>query len=169
MTFDSNDNLSAEQHNTLMLINKVIEKANMSCKPVFEILGGTGLLFHGVQSVFTVDIDTANELSAEVRELVTPFISDNASEVAVLARNYKQRLITYPRGEFSHCVVRLLSLEDIVIAKLGAFRVKDREDLTKTEALRKCNLKLIESIIKSEFDPKTSELLQSRWDSLYYR
>ena len=30
MTFDSNDNLSAEQHNTLMLINKVIEKANMS-------------------------------------------------------------------------------------------------------------------------------------------
>lgn len=160
------DSLYSEQHNTLVMVDDIIGKAHLSMKPSFELLGGTALLLHGIQAVFTVDIDCANEQSEVVRELVDPFVSDMASSVAVLPRNYKDRLIEYPGGTFDNIDVFLISLPDIVISKLGAWRTKDREDLLKTDVLSKCNISEVLSIINNEFDVVTASKLTTRLSSL---
>lgn len=166
MNYDMGDNLLAEQHNTLMLIDDILGKQHLKCIPKFEILGGTGLLFHGVEQMFTVDIDTANRISDNVKELVTPFISDNASEVVKLASGYEKRLVPYPRGKFEHCEVYILSLEDIVITKLYSYRTKDREDLKCTDVLTRVDMSVLHKIISTEFEADISRLLDTRLQQL---
>lgn len=149
--YDYTDSNTSEQYNTLVLLDNVLAKHSIRVRPEFHILGGTALLFHGVSAVVTIDIDTANRLTDEVKAVVEPFISDNASEVATLAKNYKQRLVAYKPEIFKNIDVYILSLEDIVITKLGAGRHKDIEDLTKTDLLKKCDYSKLFNIINTEF------------------
>ena len=157
MYWNFGDDLKSEQENTLILLDKQFE--NRQVRPSFEILGGTVLLLHDIEHVVTVDIDVANKLDEEVRSIVEPLISDAASEVATLARNYKQRLVPYKKGLFKNIDVYLLSKEDLIITKLGAARYKDVEDLTRTSILRDAEIDDITEIINSEFDPMTSSAL----------
>lgn len=157
--YDYSGSNESEQFNTLLLLDNAF-KANTGVKPVFHILGGTALLFHGISSVVTIDIDTANSLTEDVKKVVEPFISDNASEVATLAKNYNTRLIRYKEDIFKNIEVYILSIEDLVITKLGAGRHKDIEDLTKTDLLKRCDYSTLFSIINSEFETaKASQLL----------
>lgn len=149
MDWDFNDNLVAEQFNTLLLLDKQFDSARV--KPVFHILGGTALLFHGVESVVTIDIDVANKLTDEIKQVVEPFVSDAASEVAVLPKLYETRLVPYKEDCFKNIKVYLLSIEDLIITKLGAGRFKDIEDLTKTGIFKNVDLGKITSIINAEF------------------
>lgn len=164
--YKMDSSLLAEQHNTLVMVDEIIGRAHLAMKPSFEILGGTALLLHGIEAVFTVDIDCANAQSETVKQLVEPFISDMASTVAVLPRNYKSRLKEYNFGEFNNIEVYLISIPDIVISKLGAWRFKDREDLSKTGVLARCDMGQIISIINDEFDSDMSALLTTRLVSL---
>lgn len=157
MNWNFGDDLKSEQENTLILLDKQFE--NRQVRPSFEILGGTALLLHDIEHVVTVDIDVANKLDEEVRSIVEPLISDAASEVATLARNYKQRLVPYKKELFKNIDVYLLSKEDLIITKLGAARYKDVEDLTRTSILRDAEIDDITEIINSEFDPMTSSTL----------
>ena len=157
MYWNFGDDLKSEQENTLILLDKQFE--NRQVRPSFEILGGTALLLHGIEHVVTVDIDVANKLDEEVRSIVEPLISDAASEVATLARNYKQRLVPYKKELFKNIDVYLLSKEDLIITKLGAARYKDVEDLTRTSILRDADINDITEIINSEFDAMTSSAL----------
>ena len=157
MYWNFGDDLKSEQENTLILLDKQFE--NRQVRPSFEILGGTALLLHGIEHVVTVDIDVANKLDEEVRSIVEPLISDAASEVATLARNYKQRLVPYKKELFKNIDVYLLSKEDLIITKLGAARYKDVEDLTRTSILRDAEIDDITEIINSEFDTMTSSAL----------
>lgn len=150
----------SEQLNTLILLDNEFSKHPELRTPEFHILGGTALLFHGVSSVSTIDIDTANSITNEVKRIVEPFISDNASEVATLAKNYKSRLVPYRQDIFKNINVSILSIEDLIITKLGAARHKDIEDLTKTDLLKRCDYSKLFTIINSEFETsKASELL----------
>ena len=157
MYWNFGDDLKSEQENTLILLDKQFE--NRQVRPSFEILGGTALLLHDIEHVVTVDIDVANKLDEEVRSIVEPLISDAASEVATLARNYKQRLVPYKKELFKNIDVYLLSKEDLIITKLGAARYKDVEDLTRTSILRDAEIDDITEIINSEFDAMTSSAL----------
>lgn len=157
MYWNFGDDLKSEQENTLILLDKQFE--NRQVRPSFEILGGTALLLHGIEHVVTVDIDVANKLDEEVRSIVEPLISDAASEVATLARNYKQRLVPYKKELFKNIDVYLLSKEDLIITKLGAARYKDVEDLTRTSILKDADINDITEIINSEFDAMTSSAL----------
>ena len=157
MYWNFGDDLKSEQENTLILLDKQFE--NRQVRPSFEILGGTALLLHDIEHVVTVDIDVTNKLDEEVRSIVEPLISDAASEVATLARNYKQRLVPYKKELFKNIDVYLLSKEDLIITKLGAARYKDVEDLTRTSILRDAEIDDITEIINSEFDAMTSSAL----------
>ena len=75
----------------------------------------SGNTFHSIDAVFTVDIDLANKQQKQVKEIVEPFVSDMAADVATLPRNYRDRLVPYSGGEFESFDVYLLSIEDLVI------------------------------------------------------
>ena len=157
MDWNFGNDLKSEQENTLILLDKQFE--NKQVRPSFEILGWTALLLHDLEHIVTLDIDVANKLDEETRSIVEPLISDAASEVATLAKNYKQRLVPYKKELFKNIDVYLLSKEDLVITKLGAGRYKDVEDLTRTSILRDAEIDDITEIINSEFDAMTSSAL----------
>lgn len=158
--------LASEQHNTLVMLDAALAKADLAMRPSFEILGGTAMTFHSIDAVFTVDIDLANKQQQQVRDIVEPFVSDMAADVAVLPRNYKERLVPYGGGEFESFDVYLLSVEDLVITKLGSWRVKDQEDLTKTDILKKADTNKVMHIINTEFDSTMSSELLVRFASI---
>ena len=151
MDWRLDDSLESEQLNTLILIDKLFEKYPQGVNPVFHVLGGTALVFHGISSIATIDIDVANRLNDNVKSLVSDFISDNASEVATLPLRYETRLIPFHAESFKHIQVYLLSLEDLAITKLGSFRHKDKEDLVKTNFLQKVDYEKLIHIIHNEF------------------
>lgn len=160
LKYDYSETAEAEQYNTLVLLDLAIGKAKLQSVPQFHILGGTGLVFHNILHISTVDIDTANTLSKEVKAIVEPFISDNASEVALLPKNYQDRLVPYKPDCFSNINVFVLSLEDIIITKLGSWRHKDVEDLSKTNVMDIVDYSKLFSIINSELEPAVaSDLL----------
>ena len=166
MEWRLDDSLESEQLNTLILLDKSFKSLPDTYKPAFHVLGGTALLFHGITSVVTIDIDIANRLSDKIRPMVEPFISDNASEVATLAKYYQCRLVPFHPDEFKHIAVYLLSVEDLVITKLGSFRHKDKEDLTKTDLLQRVDHDKLLSIMKNEFDEETHSKVLLRLASL---
>ena len=151
MDWRLDDSLESEQLNTLILIDKLFEKYPQGINPVFHVLGGTALVFHGISSIATIDIDVANRVNDNVKSLVSDFISDNASEVATLPCHYESRLIPFHAENFKHIQVFLLSLEDLAITKLGSFRHKDKEDLVKTNFLQKVDYEKLIHIIHHEF------------------
>ena len=161
MDWNFGNDLKSEQENTLILLDKQFE--NKQVRPSFEILGGTALLLHEIEHIVTVDIDVANKLDEETRSIVEPLISDAASEVATLAKNYKQRLVPYKKELFKNIDVYLLSKEDLVITKLGAGRYKDVEDLTRTSILRDVDINKITAIINNEFDTMTASKLLTQF------
>lgn len=154
--------LYAEQFNSLLLVDDIIKREKLDHKPVFELVGGTAILFHGIKAVFTVDIDCVNRLTKRVKELTDIFISDMASEVALLPEKYKYRLLDFEEDKFEAISVKLLSLEDLVVTKLAAFRSKDKEDLTTTTLLDKCDYNKIQDIICLEVPKSLSNELLSR-------
>lgn len=146
----SDDSLYAEQCNTLVLVNELIKRENLDYKPVFELVGGTAILLHGIESVFTVDIDCANKLTQKVSSIVSDFVSDMASTVVLLPRLYQTRLKLFEREMFDSISIMLLSVEDLIVTKLAAYRSKDKEDLIRTNLIDKCNIALVRRIIERE-------------------
>lgn len=162
MNWRFDETMEAEQYNTLVMLDTAFAKMPVAIHPVFHVLGGTALVFHGCLAVATVDIDVANKLSPKVKEMVEPFVSDEASYVATLPKNYVERLVPYCPGDFNNIEVFLLSLEDLVITKLGAWRSKDKDDIGKTDLLKRANLDKVYEILKSEFDENSRIRLMQR-------
>lgn len=161
MNWNFDSDLKSEQENTLLLLDQQFE--SYPVRPVFKILGGTALLLHGIEHIVTIDIDIANKMDDKVRAIVEPFISDNASEVATLAKNYDTRLVEYKPDLFKNIGVYLLSKEDLVITKLGAGRYKDIEDLTRTSILRDIDINKTMEIINTEFPTTVASKLLTQF------
>lgn len=160
--FSFDDTVYSEQFNTLLLLNDMIQVKELGYCPEFHILGGTALLLHDILSIVTIDIDVANKLPDEIKEIVEPFVSDNASEVSLLPTNYITRLCNYRVEVFTHMRVRLLSLEDLFITKLWSWRTKDKDDLSLLYKSNRLNHSLLIHILSNEICYKYRNVLFKR-------
>lgn len=158
------ESVESELISNLIIVNEIMRKQDIEVDPEFYILGGAALIFHGLSKRITMDIDTANKIEDNVKELVGEFISDNASEVVVLGRGYKERAVRFRENEFSCISVYLLSQEDLIVSKLISGRKKDIDDLVNSSILTKSNIAKAKSIIKLEYDERVVETLLKRLD-----
>lgn len=154
--------LYAEQMNTLVMLDQSLRECIE--RPTFEICGGTGLVLHGVNGIFTVDIDVVQKMSPAVSALVEPFISDAAAEVAVLPKNYEGRMVPIP--DFDNMDVFVLSIKDIIVLKLQAWRVTDKEDIQKTDVLQRIEMADLRKILSTEFNEEYGNKLNRRFDEI---
>lgn len=148
------DTVSAELNNNLTLVDLHIGTMCLNYRPEFYILGGAALVFYKLDYNVTLDIDIANEMDERVSDYVSPFISDNASEVATIAVNYRQRAERF-RSDLKFIDVYLLSYEDLFITKLATGRPRDIKSLCTSGIYEKLDLKLLMQIINTEFFPTT--------------
>lgn len=153
------DSCFAEQYNTLLLLDKQLEGRDV--KPIFHVLGGTALLFHKLNAVVTIDIDCANKLSDDIKAVVEPFISDAASDVTVLPKNYESRLVPIMQDKLKNMEVYILSIEDLVITKLYSCRFKDVEDLKCSGLFAKCDTSLLSRIIMEELPTDIAQKIRN--------
>lgn len=152
--FDSyalTDTVASELHNNLVLVNVIVASKNLKAKPQFFILGGAAMVFHALNYSATLDIDTANKVEESIREDVSMFIDDNASEVTSLGKHYKKRAIRYGETVFSSIEVYLLSYEDLLLTKLFSARRKDLTSVKQSGILHKIEKETISSILNTEY------------------
>lgn len=157
--WDISDTIEGELTNNLILVDNIVKDIGCSPTPEFHILGGAALIFNGVNYETTIDIDTANRINDQIKENISSFINDMASEVVDLPVRYRDRLIPFKPSIFDAIQVYCLSNEDLVYTKLSASRSKDMTQLKKTDILYKTDILALRSIIKEE---SSSEELRIR-------
>lgn len=157
--YDTSDTPKAELENNLTLVNEIVRMRNLKGKPEFYILGGAALIFHALNYDVTLDIDTANRIESSIKDEVSPFIDDAASEVVDLGTNYRTRLVPY-REDLDCIKVYLLSLEDLLITKLISARRKDLVSSRDSGILDRVNFELLTKILMEEYDAKSQELVK---------
>ena len=160
------ESVESELISNLIIMNEIVRKSDIGIEPEFYILGGAALIFHGLIQRTTMDIDTANKLGDNIKELIGEFISDNASEVVVLGRGYKERAVRFMEKELPYINVYLLSQEDLLVSKLISSRDKDIKDLVESSILTKSNIAKAKSIIKLEYNAKVVDKLIKRLDHI---
>ena len=158
--YNFNDDIKAELENTLVVVNEIIRRSGIKQKPKFYILGGAAFALYGLNNSSTYDIDVANRLCENVRELVSDFISDSASEVVLLGEGYKDRAVQYMK-ELECIDVYLVSKEDLVLSKLLAGRRKDYKILVNSGILKEDVVSRAAHILHTEYNSaKYDTLLQ---------
>lgn len=162
MEWDFSDDNKTEQHNTLVLLDTVLGKHELDRKPTFFICGGAALLLRGVVDVATVDIDVCTKLDSEIHRLVSPLITDNVASIITLPINWRSRTELYREDLFKNCEVRLLSVIDIAVSKLVAWRHKDVEDFRYTRLVSEINVDRFSTIVKTELPDSISDLVLGR-------
>lgn len=148
--WDLSSSEKGELINNLIIIDKIVESLNRSAAPVFYILGGAALMLNGINYKSTLDIDTANRISDDIKEEISMFIDDAASEVVVLPTHYETRLIPFMENDLESIRVFILSNEDLVFTKLASDRRKDLAQLRTTNILLKIDVALLNKIINEE-------------------
>lgn len=156
------DDCWTEQYNTLLLLDKIMENKSYKEKVKLYICGGTALLFHNILDIVTIDIDVCVRLDREVLDDVEPFVNDMAAGVVVLTMNWKKRAIRYKEEDFKNFEVYLMSLEDLIISKLAAWRYKDKEDLKCVDKLCHIRIHDVCKLIDTEIGSDMRSELHSR-------
>ena len=144
------DGVTDELRNNLVIVDQTVATMDLPATPEFFILGGAALVFHGLTDRPTMDIDTANRIDDNLREVIDVFVSDQASEVTQLGKGYQCRAVPYME-ELSNIKVYLLSQEDLIITKVISNRKKDIGDLLKTNILTKHNVQKAVSVLQAEY------------------
>lgn len=158
--YNFNDDIKAELENTLVVVNEIIRRRGIKQKPKFYILGGAAFVLYGLKNSSTYDIDIANRLTEDIRELVSDFISDSASEVVSLGDGYKDRAVQYMK-ELEYIDVYLVSKEDLILSKLLAGRRKDYKVLVNSGILKEDIVSRTVHILHTEYNgAKHDTLLQ---------
>lgn len=152
------DTIKAELNNNLTIVNAILERQKLKIKPEFYILGGAALVFHDLDYKSTLDIDTANRIYSEVRDLVSDFIDDAASEVSVLAFNYKSRAKLI-REDLTSMNTFILSEEDLCISKLLSGRRKDYNSVVNCGILKRIKYDTMMQIATTELEKDSREAL----------
>ncbi len=160
--YDLSGSVKGELNNNLVLVNETIKAENLNYVPVFYILGGAAMIFHSLNYKMTLDIDMANKMEDNIKQLVGQFISDNASEVVVLGGNYKERAVRY-RPEFTAIEVYILAKEDLLITKLIGMkeRRKDVRDIVHSGLLDRHIVSKAESVLATEYDERVCNALRA--------
>lgn len=110
------------------------------------IVGGASFILKGFDNKFTLDIDTISQLDSSILDYLESFsINNAASEVITISESYLERTRKLP----TKCKVldlRLISNEDLVLAKVGRSKASDIEDILETGILYETNLEVLEQI-----------------------
>ncbi|WCF11511.1 DUF6036 family nucleotidyltransferase (plasmid) [Paenibacillus thiaminolyticus] len=126
------------------------------------IVGGASFLLKGFESKFTLDIDTISILDSDVQSYLESFsINSAASEVITLSKTYYERTTLIP----SDCKVlelRVLSNEDLVLAKIGRSKSSDIMDILDTGIMYEINFELLEQIAK-ELEAYNYDNFKHKW------
>jgi hypothetical protein len=139
-----------------------IHQSMPGCKEVeLTVIGGACMLIRNYISRYTVDIDTVTKLEDAVKECLWAYsINNDSIEVATLHPSYMFRLKKL-NETFKVLKVYLISDEDLVISKVGAYRVKDKSDLTESGILDRINTQLL--IELGEDVAKHNESFRNNW------
>lgn len=169
--FDDSGTDISELKEALLLADKVVERLGLRNKPVFHVAGGASIVLHGIPSTTTQDIDSVLRMEREVRDAVNDLINDEASYVAVLPTDYVTRLVPYMTEELTHIKVYLVSVEDILISKLGAGRPNDFEDIRYARLVSKCDKQKFRTAMNhlSDADREKVNLNYKVYSSRYVR
>lgn len=170
MGFDNwadENSVEGEITNTLILVDKIVESMQIKAIPEFHILGGAALILNGINYATTLDIDTANSIDSRIREEVSCFVNDMASEVTILPKNYKSRLIPFKEELFHYIKVFTLCNEDLVFTKLSSNRRKDLDQLKTTNILSNIDYEKMNQITEEESpNPVVKLMVQSKLSKL---
>ena len=155
--YDFGESELAALNNNLWTANLMISKHYPDAKPDLYILGGAAMAMHGLNYKFTLDIDCANRIRSDVREVLSEFaIDDAASEVAHLPSCYEGRLVRF-REDLEYLNCYLLSVEDLFITKLLTKRMKDIQSIMTSGILKKIDREAVCKIVDSELEGKEKE------------
>ena len=152
----------------ITVVSLLLNKKLPNVTGEFHVLGGAAMVLHECSFRATVDIDTANVLTKEVKDCVEEFLSDEAASVAVLPENYVDRLVAYDTHDCSNVCIKLLSIEDLVITKLWSGRSKDYSDVKACLRADKVNINKLLQIIAKELPVDKGNLVRDRFLSLDY-
>lgn len=156
--YDTEDTVKAELNNNLTIINEIVRNKKIKGIPEFFILGGAALVFHNLNYKSTLDIDTANRISSDIRKEVELFIDDAASEVAILPYFYQNRAKIY-REDLDCIKVYILSEEDLVINKILCGRRKDFSAVKTSGILKRIDRRLLNEIVENELQSSHREIV----------
>ena len=159
--YRQDDTIEAELNNNLTIVNAIIQKKNLDAKPEFFILGGAAMIFHELNYNATLDIDTANRISDDIKEDVALFIDDAASEVTLLGCGYMKRAKSI-RPDLKAISVKILSKPDLLITKLYSWRRKDVLAIKTSGLLTKENAEIAKQILLEEYTGDIQRLLLER-------
>ncbi|MFF2531241.1 DUF6036 family nucleotidyltransferase [Brevibacillus sp. NPDC058079] len=124
--------------------------------------GGACFLLKNFESKFTLDIDNVTRLDHEVLDYLESFsINNAASEVITISKSYYERTKKMP-SKCKVLEVRLLSNEDLVLAKIGRSKASDIEDILNTGILYETNLELLEQIA-AELEIEDYDNFKHKW------
>lgn len=126
------------------------------------VVGGASFILKGFDNKFTLDIDTISELDANILDYLESFsINNAASEVITLSKSYMDRTRKLP----TKCKVldlRLISNEDLVLAKVGRSKESDIADILDTGILYETNLVVLEQIA-AELEIEDYDNFKHKW------
>lgn len=168
MHYSLQDNVMAELHNNLIIVDALVGNMHLSEPPKFFILGGAAMIFYELMDRMTLDIDVVNTIDEAVKEEVSAFISDQASTVAQLGKGYESRMVPYARY-LRNIEVYLLSQEDIIITKMMSNRRKDVSDLINSEILTAENEEKVKLVLEQEYPTYAAEHLNKYMHRLVER
>ncbi|TCK98519.1 hypothetical protein EDC19_0941 [Natranaerovirga hydrolytica] len=118
----------------------------IDCPPIY-LLGGSACIVEGYLDRVTRDIDIIDlHYSANVGRLFRILGEVDYLDIylTTLAEGYSQRAIRV--REIKHIEVYALSVEDIIVTKIGRYSGKDKEDIK--ELLKKANKETINVLIE---------------------
>ena len=111
-------------------INKILAKRNLYLN--LKILGGAALIFNGITTVATDDIDTIRQISADVQEICDESSLDiNTDAMDYIEDFVDSEFVIDDYETFSNIYIEYLSLIDTIRTKL-----KNCQDEDKAEKLR---------------------------------
>ena len=147
------DSIEAFINNNLWVVDKSVGKLNLEHKPDLYILGGAAMCLHELDYKYTVDIDTANKLHKAVKDVSDGLVDDAASEVVTTARYYKDRAIHIMKY-LVFINVYILGIEDLLITKVLAGRLKDITSIKSSGMLDRIDKKLLLNIASTELEDR---------------
>jgi hypothetical protein len=158
--YDLSDSVEAELNNSLVIVNEIVKRKQLDSKPEFYIIGGAAMVFHGLNYNATLDIDIANKIGDNIRDAISDFVSDDASNVVILGDNYKSRAVKI-KSNLDAINVYIVSQEDLLITKLLGAKVrrKDRDALKHSGLLNAESVENAINVLKVEYETTLANTL----------
>lgn len=119
-----------EIYDELSRLNRRLQSADLYLN--LQIVGGAALIFNGINSIETGDIDTITRLEYEIREICDECSLDINDEAIDYIKNYENCEFIHDEGHsFSNINIDYLNLGGVIKTKL-----KNCQDEDKIEKLR---------------------------------